>query len=508
MAGAGGAPTTISAACEPTQLLPTRLVRLASSELRAQLRAALPGVAESLISAVDLQAEHVAPVAERVISAADFSAYYQAVLSLAQAYVDQSADAAACRTGVADSCLQGVLRPAWQRLYRRVPTSEEWAAASLRFQTLLATHPLATSAAGVVAGALLSPQVLYRSESGQGTDARGVTRLSRAELIDLASFAFTGRVPEPNVLAQLSAVDDAGLKTALGTQVATWVATDTFRERASDFLELRFGVQHLPELSRSDAAFTPALKTAFTGEFREFMGETLLAPGGSFGDLFSKSPTRQFPGLEAVYANDEPTRRQGVLGLASLLAARAAPNGSDPVKRGIMVRVDLLCETVPPPIAGADFSKVMVTDDMQTRERFATLAAVAPCNGCHQVINPPGYLFEEFDQLGRHRDSEKGRPIDAHGSLPPAFGKQPYAGVSEWDGLVPLASWLASAPQARRCFAAHFVSYLLSQAVPSTVDNCQLPGITARFEQSGRLDELASDLVTSDLFQYRTRGNP
>ena len=488
--GVAGAPPVTASLCDPAHLLPSRLVRLASSELRDHLRTALPGVDEALILAVNLQAEHVATVSERVISGADFSAYYQAALTLARAYADKSAEAEACRTGAADGCLQGVLQPAWQRLYRRAPTSDEWATATTRFQALLATHPLAQSAAGVIAGALLSPQVLYRSESGQVADASGVTRLSRNEVIDLASFAFTGHAPEPSVLTALSAVDDAGLNRALGSQVTAWVTTEAFRQRASDFLEIRFGVQHLPELSRSDAAFTPEVKRAFTGEFREFMGQTLLAPGGTFADLFGKSPARVFPGLADIYASDPPGRRQGVLGLASLLSARAAPNGSDPVKRGIMVRVELLCETVPPPIAGADFSKVMVTDDMQTRERFETLASVSPCSGCHQVINPPGYLFEEFDQLGRHRDSEKGRPIDAHGTLPPAFGKDAYPGVAEWDGIVPLSAWLGSAPAARSCFAAHFVSYLLSEAIPNTTENCALPAITTRFQQSGRLDEL------------------
>jgi hypothetical protein len=148
----------------------------------------------------------------------------------------------------------------------------------------------------------------------------------------------------------------------------------------------------------------------------------------------------------------------------------------------------------------------MVTDDMQTRERFETLAAVAPCSGCHQVINPPGYLFEEFDQVGRHRATEKGRPINARGGLPPAFGSEPYPGVAEWDGLVPLSTWLAASPHARTCFAAHFASYILAEPIPSTTESCLLPSVTARFQQSGRLDELAADLASSDLFLRRQRG--
>ncbi len=506
--GTGSVPEATPGACAATQLLPSRLVRLASTELRDHVRGSLPGVDEALIQAVDLQAEHVAKVSERVISGADFSAYYQAVLELAQAYAQNSLEAEPCRSGAAEVCLQNVVQTAVQRLYRRAATVEEWSAVASSFQRLLTTHAAAESAAGVIASALLSPQSLYRTESGAAPEAVGRTRLTRAETIDLASFAFTGRAPASAVLEALSAVDDANLPAALGSQAAVWIAEDASRQRASDFLELRFGVQHMAELSRSDPAFTAELKSSLSQEFREFVGETLLAPAGTFADLFSKPQARVFPGLEGLYAADPPGRRAGVLGLASLLTARAAPNGSDPVKRGIMVRVDLLCENVPPPIPGADFSKVTVTDDMQTRERFETLAAVAPCSGCHQVINPPGYLFEEFDQLGRHRATEKGRPINARGTLPTPFGSEPYAGVGDWDGIVPLSDWLGTSPEARTCFAAHFTSYILSEPIPDTTQNCLLPGITARFLQSGRLEELASDLASSELFQYRRRANP
>jgi hypothetical protein len=353
---------------------------------------------------------------------------------------------------------------------------------------------------------LLAPQTLYRSESGTVADAAGLTSLARAEVIDLASFAFTGRAAEPALRASLETLDAVALPAALGSQAAAWTASEDFRRRMSDFLEIRFGVEHLAELNRSDAAFTTEVKQAFTTEFRDFVGQTLLAPGGTFGALFTQQPTAIAPALAPLYAQEPPGRRQGVLGLASLLAARAAPNGSDPVKRGIMVRVELLCETVPPPIAGADFSKVMVTDDMQTRERFETLASVAPCSGCHQVINPPGYLFEEFDQLGRYRATEKGRPINARGTLPPPFGGDAYSDVGDWDGIVPLSNWLGSSPQARACFAAHFASYILSEPIPNTTQNCLLPGITARFVQSGRLDELAADLASSELFLRRRGG--
>jgi hypothetical protein len=505
----GGAKTGDNAAttsCEPTQLLASRLVRLASSELRDLVRDSLPGVNEMLIQGIDLQAEHVAPISERVISSADFSAYYQAALSVADAYATQSSEAGPCRTGSSDSCLNGVVRQAITRLFRRPPTSEEWTQASASFQRLVGSQGAVRAAAGVVAGAILSPQTVYHVETSQPVTTDKAT-LSRSSVLEQASFALTGRAPGPEAKA-LEGLTDGEFPAALGKLVASWAQGADFRRRGLDFSEDRFGVQHMAELSRSDPAFTATLKTALTGEFREFVSASLFPPGGDFSQLFTKSPSRVFPGLEGLYDPVSSARRRGVLGLASLLAARAAPDGSSPVKRGIMIRVDLLCETVPPPIAGASFDKVMVTPDMQTRERFEALAAIPVCGGCHNTINPPGYLFEEFDQVGRHRDTEKGRPINAKGTLPPPLGGTPYPGVGSWDGMVPLADWMAMSPQARTCFAAHFASYLLSEAIPGGASNCMLPTITSRFTKSGRIDDLAEDLVKSELFLARSRGTP
>ncbi len=497
-----GGDTPAATACEGGPLLAPRLVRLASSELRAHVRAALPGVDEMLIQDIALQADHVAPITERVVGSADFAAFYHAAFSVADAYATTSAEAGTCRTGSADACLAEVVNAAVTRLYRRAPTAEEWSQATTTFQSLFATQGAASAASAVIAAALLAPQTIFHIEDVHA--GAGVGKLSRSMALELARFAFTGRAPEPEDAKSVEGVKDDEFPSALGKLVASWTQAPEFRERGLDFSEDRFGVQHMAELSRSDPAFTSQIKTALTGEFREYVGESLFSPDGSFSALFTRSPSRVFPGLEGFYDAESSSRRKGILGLASLLTARAAPDASSPVKRGIMVRVDLLCESVPPPIAGASFDKVMITPDMQTRERYEALAAIPLCTSCHKTINPPGYLFEEFDQLGRHRNTEKGRPINAKGTLPPPFGGQPYPGVASWDGVVPLADWMSSSPEARTCFAAHFVNYVMSEPIPGGASNCLLPTITTRFLRSGRLDELSADLVSSDLFLDRS----
>jgi hypothetical protein len=314
-------------------------------------------------------------------------------------------------------------------------------------------------------------------------------------------------------VAAVAGLSGERLAGALANLSAGWMQSPELLTRLLDHAEVRFGVEHLAEVNRTDAAFTPAVQSALSAEFREYVGQSFLAADGSFERLFAGTPARIYPGLEGLYGSGDPAasgsaRRKGVLGLASLLSARAGAAGSDPVKRGLLVRAALLCEAMPPPIAGADFSKVTITEDMQTRERFATLASAPTCQACHVVINPPGYLFEEFDQVGRYRQTEKDRPIDARGTIPPFFDEPAYPGVGDWDGIVPLSDWLSRSPEARSCFSAHFASYMLSDSIPQGTANCALPSFSARFVQTGRLSELIEDLIKSELFLYRVRSAP
>jgi hypothetical protein len=499
--------------CDATHRLKARLVRLAATELREHVRKSLPGTAETALSKVALQAEHLARVGERAVSGAELGAYFEAAGDVARSYVGSADTMTSCRqAGSEESCLQTGVRAAVDRLYRQPASAAEWSGFENSFRALVATTGVAEAAAGAVAAALVSPRTLFRTERPEpGSAPSSAYALSKSDAWIQARFALTGSAPGAAELAGLVSLDAAAFRQALSTQARGWVQTPEFAARALDFVKQRFGLLHLQEVDRLDPLYTPEVRTALTSELTGHVQSTLLSTTGSFDQLFTTTPAAVFPGLEAIYAGDAAAlapRRKGILGLAGLLAAHSGPAASDPVKRGIMVRVDLLCEAMPPPIPDADFGKVMVTDAMQTRERFEALAALPACTSCHMVINPPGYLFEEFDQLGRYRTQEKDRPINAKGTIPPFFGGEPYPGVSDWDGIVPLADWLAHSTHARTCFATHFASWLLSEGVPQGTSNCELPTISARFLQTGRLADLAADFVQSELFLSRTREVP
>lgn len=111
----------------------------------------------------------------------------------------------------------------------------------------------------------------------------------------------------------------------------------------------------------------------------------------------------------------------------------------------------------------------------------------------------------DFDQYGRYREIEAGRPVDSTGSIPPFFGQEPYRGVGAWSGITDLADWVAKAPEPRLCFAKGFANYLMSSRVFDRTDSCALHRMSARFVNTGRLADLVEDIVTSDVFRRRFR---
>src|SRR5260370_29740731 len=49
---------------------------------------------------------------------------------------------------------------------------------------------------------------------------------------------------------------------------------------------------------------------------------------------------------------------------------------------------------------------------MSTRDRLEQHVTNPVCSGCHSIFDPPGYAFENFDQVGRHRTVDSGKPTD------------------------------------------------------------------------------------------------
>ena len=92
---------------------------------------------------------------------------------------------------------------------------------------------------------------------------------------------------------------------------------------------------------------------------------------------------------------------------------------SNPLKRGIWVLERLLNDPPPPPppvVPEIDLADPEIAK-MTLKEQLADHRDQDACRSCHAKIDPWGIAFENFDALGRWRDTIDGKPVDVASQL-------------------------------------------------------------------------------------------
>jgi hypothetical protein len=96
--------------------------------------------------------------------------------------------------------------------------------------------------------------------------------------------------------------------------------------------------------------------------------------------------------------------RGGLLTQASILKVTSNGANTSPVLRGAWLLERIVGTPVPPPPPNAGSIEPDTRGATNIREQLSKHQSVASCAGCHQKIDPPGFVLEAFDPIGRHRD--------------------------------------------------------------------------------------------------------
>jgi hypothetical protein len=242
-----------------------------------------------------------------------------------------------------------------------------------------------------------------------------------------------------------------------------------------------------------------------------FVEHVLFDGSGRFDELltartsFVEGPLASLYGLPAAPAGVRdlgPARAAGLLSHAGLLAAYAHSDQTSPVKRGVFVREQLLCQHFPPPPANAG-GVPRVDPTATTRERFRQHAADPSCRGCHQYIDEVGFGFEGFDAVGAARTGEAAGPIDTTGELRDVerFGT---GTTTRFSTLPELGAALAQSRRAKACFATTVFRYTRGR-VESEAERCTVEALAERFIASGGdLKAVLVDALADERFLSRT----
>jgi hypothetical protein len=365
---------------------------------------------------------------------------------------------------------------------------------------------------------LVSPKLLYRIESGDGTsDALGA-RLSGFELSTRLSFMLAGTTPDAELLA---AARDGALSTAEGiaTQARRLVAGSGFAARVLSFHERWMQLDDLGSLVKDETvfpSFSPELVDSMRSEAVRFINAVTLESNGTVSELltarFGFVDQRLAPlyGLQGSFGSElvrvEHAPESGRLGLftqaAFLSSHSSSSSATSPILRGVFLLRRVACEDIPDPPAGAQMQEPATepaTPISTTREYFTWKTSLPSCAGCHALINPTGFAFEEFDGLGQWRDEERGAPIDSSGQLELGGQVLAFGGASE------LLEGLAHQPQVHACYAKNWLEFAYGR--PQEEGDSRALGLAAQSLGAGgfSIRDLAVALTERPAFDHLPR---
>jgi hypothetical protein len=191
------------------------------------------------------------------------------------------------------------------------------------------------------------------------------------------------------------------------------------------------------------------------------------------------------------------SRRGGVLGMSSVLAATSQPLRTSPVLRGKWVLEQLLGDHVPPPPpnAGTLPADDVHADGLSLRQRLEAHRVNPDCAGCHARMDPLGFGLENFDPIGRWRDEAAGQPVDAKGELPSG---EVFNGPAELKQLL-----LTRKDDFARNLSRKMLGYALGRSL-TQYDDCVVNDSLEALQNSGyQAQQLVSQIVLSHPFRHR-----
>jgi hypothetical protein len=134
-------------------------------------------------------------------------------------------------------------------------------------------------------------------------------------------------------------------------------------------------------------------------------------------------PNISGPEFRRITVRDDA--RTGILGQGSVLTVTSYAHRTSPVLRGKFVLEAFFGAPPPPPPPNVPrLRENDPTHPTTMRARMEDAVKAPVCASCHSLMDPLGFALENFDAVGRWRETDSGLPIDASG----AFDETPFSG--------------------------------------------------------------------------------
>ncbi|MDD9940326.1 MAG: DUF1592 domain-containing protein [Myxococcales bacterium] len=425
----------------------------------------------------------------------------------------------------AAGCLEETIVAFGRRAFRRPLTDAEVARFLRLGQTTPAGSPDEVAEATLLAF-LVSPSFLLLPElSTEEESTGGGIELSAHEVAARLSFLIWGSIPDAELDAaadrdelrsEEQIVDQARRMIAVRDKTGPMIASF---HRA--WTQMNNGNAHWWKGDHDPDAYpqySADAKPSLRAELDAFF-EDVAFRNGTFRDLLLSNVAYVNRDNAAIYDLEadqygadltrvelDADRRPGFLTRAGFLSSYAGYDATSPILRGAFIAVYMLGVNPGAPIPGA--AMMTVSGDFETQRAYVEeLTRPDSCAGCHAVINPPGFVLENYDAIGRWQTVDpRGGPIDAIvTSAVVDFGEGRKEMIRS---PLQLMQEIAETPKARQLYAQAWVAYAYGRD-PNASDGCVVEGLEAKLSNEGYgILDLIADLTRAPSFRLRVRETP
>lgn len=429
------------------------------------------------------------------VNSLNFERLYQSSRNIVSTLLVEHADIKGCAESASDECLTELALEYGPKVWRRPLSDDEMAGLYTGFE---AAGSNAEALEFMFNSFILSSNFLFRTELGYEAD--GFAQLSNYEIVSLLSFTVWNSTPDQALLTLASKstpITEAELKAQVDRMFADPRANQALLEIYKDYLKLDLV---LTRSKSEEFGFTDAVRRDLLSSAEKMLLDNIQS-GGHYLDVFSgdnfyvNETIAEFFNTTSSSSTLEPvaldnTQRSGVLNHPAFLSVHSTLTQSGIVQRGVFALEQLLCKEIPDPpgeVMGLPVPADVDSSLISERELLQITHSNQPaCAGCHQFIDPAGFGFENFDVVGRYRETEKGGvAIDASGML---------SGVGEhvlsYNTSAEYARALTESPQMNHCVSQRFLEHYLSQELAT--NSCELTKYQSLLSKS---DEGMKDLL-------------
>jgi hypothetical protein len=406
-----------------------------------------------------------------------------------------------------ESTPAGIIRNFLTRAFRR-PVDERTVGTylGLHARHLAAGHSLDEAMHLVIRNALMSPRFLYRClHEGPLDDHDLAARLA---------YFLTGAPPDDKLRAKASAgrLHEAGTLRKEAERLLPPRASSPFIQNfTGQWLDTRLLSEIMPDRIFKFSAKDEANAKA---EVEHFF-HTMLRENRPMTDFIDPDFTwtsarlaKNIYGLKSGFDKQKANtihrvtlarggRHGGVLGNAAVMMATANGVDTQPVLRGVWVLENILGAPPPPPPKAVPPITPDTRGAKTPRDLLSAHTSDSACAGCHRKIDPVGLVLENFDPVGRWRDTWPGieRPINAAATLPDG---------SKINDIVDFKAWLVKHIDAfSECLAEKLMTYATGR-IPNHSEQKEISVIVKQNrEQTHGFRDLLLALIASETFRTK-----